>query len=247
MIKVINTYNHKGGVGKTLISVHLANNLYNKGKKVLLIELDDQASVLTNVGIQGAVQQEINDGHLFPLGVMPLLPNINIESFIYKRDTFDVVVNNELNVLEAGLKPNFFRDLFKKIDDLNTYDFIIIDNPPSKSELVLQGLEESTNILIPFDCEDNSTQAVLDTLTLFVNKGIALTKVQGIIPNKFLHFHKSIHDENIEIVRKAISFEGSTIKLYDKIKNSKMYKEFDRNDEYPELLEEVISDILKDK
>ncbi|MGL5021166.1 MAG: ParA family protein [Mycoplasmatales bacterium] len=244
-MKIINLYNHKGGVGKSTLSIHIANKLQQHGN-VLLIELDDQANILIITDTQKKVEDKINNNELYPLGVLPLMSQTPIEKFIYKQQkSFDIIINNELKSLEAGLKDNFFSSLFNKIDSLSTYDFIIIDNPPSKYDLVLQCLQLSTNILIPFDCEDNSTQAVLDTLTMFAKNNINLENVQGVIPNKYLHFHQKIHNENILLIKEAISFEGSTINLYDKIKNAKAIKEYVENNEYNNILNDVITDILK--
>lgn len=247
-MKIINLYNHKGGVGKTTISLHLANKLSLYGK-TLIIELDDQANILIGSNLQNEVQQIMDNGDLYPLGVLPLMQNSNIENFIYSSDKskFDVIVNNELNGLEASLKDDFFELLFNKIESLSKYEFVIIDNPPSKYETVIQCLKKSTSIFIPFDCEESSTKAVLDTLVSFTKKDIDLDSVLGVIPNKFLHFHQSIHNQNIDFVKQAISFEGSKMKVYNTIKNSKQYKEIERTSEYPDLLDDVVKDILESK
>ncbi len=250
-MKIINLYNHKGGVGKTTLSVHLANKLQEHGN-TLLIELDDQANILINLNIQDEVQEAIDNAKLYPLGVLPLMKNLPVENFIFKREgTFDIIVNNELNSLEASIQgtpkneKSIFTILFENIKKSGNYDYIVVDNPPSKYDLVMDCLKNSTNILIPFDCEDAGTKAVIDTLNLFANIGIDFENFQGIIPNKYLYFHKALHDENILTIKEAITFEGSTIKLYDTIKNLNMYKNVTRKDEYKTLMDDVLEDIIK--
>lgn len=243
-MKIISFYNHKGGVGKTTLSIHLAKKLSEK-YNVLVLELDDQANVLINTGEEKSYQKLIEDEKIFPLGVRSLMPSMSITNFIYKDyKYFDIIVNNDLSSLEASLKENFFKNIFDELEEQN-YDYIITDNPPSKYQTVLQALNYSSDILIPFDCEDSGTKAVLDTLTLFAKEGIDFDTVKGIIPNKYLHFHKAIHDENIKTIEEAVNFEGSSIKVYQKINNSKKYKDVERSSEYTELLSDVFNDIVE--
>ncbi|MGL5020772.1 MAG: hypothetical protein ACRC5R_01925 [Mycoplasmatales bacterium] len=79
---------------------------------------------------------------------------------------------------------------------------------------------------------------------MFAKNNINLENVQGVIHNKYLHFHQKIHNENILLIEETIAFEGSTIKLYDKIKNAKLIKEYVENNDYKDLFNDVISDIL---
>lgn len=260
-MKVINIYNHKGGVGKSFISLIVAKKLSKLGKKVVLIELDDQTNIAISLGIKEILNEYLSDMRYMPitaLAVMPEITSLPIELLTYEVSdgdcSFDLMINTSLNSLEASTNSrssdnDFFEKLFQRLENEKGYDYIIIDNPPTQYQLVVNCLKQSDKIVIPFDCEDKSSEAVMDTIIMLAKENISLENVLGVIPNKWLHIHKTQHDKwinKVQIALEVVNQNDINVKMYPKVSNSAKYKDITRIDEYKELLDGLILDIIND-
>ncbi len=140
----------KGGVGKTTTAVNLAACLSVRGKKVLLIDLDPQGNATSGVGIARAdkcfLRTCLIDNHpiatavresAFPgLAVLPSAPELS-----------DLALHNEI-------KPRRIKAFQRLIGRLSgTYDFILIDCPPSTGLLPELALSVSHHVIVPVQCE----------------------------------------------------------------------------------------------
>jgi chromosome partitioning protein len=126
MSRAIALFNQAGGVGKTTITQNLGYQLSTRGHKVLLIDLDPQASLTTFMG----VDPDTLDKTLFdslvneePLFILPSLHGMALAP-----------TNITLSAAEVQLVNLDFREvrLSEALDPIrNDYDFILIDCPPS--------------------------------------------------------------------------------------------------------------------
>ncbi len=151
MVKVISVANQKGGVGKTTTCVNLASYLADKGKRVLLIDMDPQGNACTSLGVD--VDKDKDSVYDVLLG------DIKLEEAVYPSvlKGLDVVPSNvDLAGAEVDLVYMDKREYVLKeaLKDLKTkYDYVFIDCPPSLGLLTVNALTATDNVMIPIQCE----------------------------------------------------------------------------------------------
>lgn len=146
MSKVISISNHKGGVGKTTSTINIGAALHKLGKKVLLIDLDPQANLSQSLGlidqeknIYGAIRGEYN---LTPIQVLKgwdLIPS-----------TLDLS-GAEIELSGEAGREYVLRELIEPLRA--SYDFILIDSPPSLGLLTINSFTASDEIIIPLQAQ----------------------------------------------------------------------------------------------
>ncbi len=158
-MKIVSFSIFKGGTGKTTSTVSTAAALVKKGKKVLIVDLDQQASATRYLDLDP--EQSPNLYEIF-LGVKPA--QLAIRKTAAK---IDVLASHVLlAAIEEALEPG---DELKLSDILTplkaNYDFILIDNPPGKAMLAFNGLAAADLIIIPASAERMAVDGVADLIT----------------------------------------------------------------------------------
>ena len=151
MGRVISIANQKGGVGKSTTAINLSACLAEKEKKVLLIDSDPQGNTTSGVGIEK--NQQENTIYDIYIG------NESIQQCIIKNviDNLDLIPANinfsaaEIELIGVDNKEFILRNELDYVR--NSYDYIIIDCPPSLSLLTVNALAASDTVLVPIQCE----------------------------------------------------------------------------------------------
>jgi chromosome partitioning protein len=179
MNKILAIANQKGGVGKTTTAVNLAASLAATNRKVLLVDLDPQGNATTAAGLKENLPNTLYN--LF-------FENTKISECIYKSsDGYDVLPGNqELLALEVGIREKNQQAFLKK--ELNTlgdtYDYTIIDTPPTLNQLTIEALFAASGTLIPLQCEYYSLEGVtglMQTIQSLADKNLSSNRVLGIV------------------------------------------------------------------
>ena len=146
MSNIITIANFKGGVGKTTSAVNIGAGLSNKGKNVLLIDLDPQFNLTQSLGVQEPEKTIYNS----------LSNGAPLDPVVIKKRLSLVPSSLDLIKAEIELSGEFKREfiLSKAIEPIKQdYDFIIIDCPPSLGLLTLNSFVASDFIFIPIEAE----------------------------------------------------------------------------------------------
>jgi chromosome partitioning protein len=141
-------FNHKGGVGKTTTTLNLGAALVKQGKRVLLIDIDPQANLTTSAGISPDVTPTVD-------GVFR--EQIQAKACIIKTSSGDIIPSSlDLSKAERDITNVIDREriLRRQLESLKEeYDFILIDCPPSLSNLSINGVVAADKVFIPVQTE----------------------------------------------------------------------------------------------
>jgi len=175
-MKVVSFSIFKGGTGKTTSAVNTAAALVRKEKRVLLVDLDQQASATRYLDLDP--EQSPNLYEVF-MGAKPAALAIR-----KTKTGIDVLASHVLlAAIEEALEPGDELKLSEVINPLKpTYDFILIDTPPGKAMLAFNGLAAADLIIIPASAERMAVDGVADLIT----------HVQKIMWNKFALTHQEL-------------------------------------------------------
>ncbi len=248
--KIISVINQKGGVGKTTTVINLAAGLSMKGKKILVIDLDPQGNATTGLGLSNTTN---SDATIYNV----LNGNKKISDVITATDfqNLNIITSNvDLSGLELETAGDS-RRAFKLKDELSanlndsgaSYDYIIIDCPPSLSLLTIMALVASDALVVPLQTEffalEGLTQLMktIDRIKSNLNphleiRGILLTmfdkrnKLSGQVELEARnYFKKKVYSTAVprNVRLSEAPSHGIPVLLYDKIcPGSKAYFKF---------------------
>jgi len=171
MSRVIAVANHKGGTGKTTSTLAIGTALAERGRRVLIVDLDPQASLTTGAGtpadhmtatggLAPAIQRYLAEGELQPIAplIYTIAPGLDILptdrrlrgveltlAGVMGRER--VIADHLATLIEAPMDA----DGHAGAHDL--YDTILLDCPPGQGLMVVNALVAATHVLIPVSPE----------------------------------------------------------------------------------------------
>ncbi|MEJ7569266.1 MAG: ParA family protein [Gaiellaceae bacterium] len=222
--------NQKGGVAKTTTTLNLGVAFKELGYRVLVVDLDPQGNLTMSQGMNpDAIERSMFD---------VLVHRLPITEIIHRAEVDVAVSSIDLAGAELALSAMIGREraLEKALLQVrDSYDFIMIDTPPSLGLLTINAFVAATGVIVPVQCEYLSLRGLVqleNTLAMVRENLNPDVKIEGILPTMFdartLHAREAVEilEENFgELVyktriRKTVRYaeapvKGSSIMKYD--------------------------------
>jgi chromosome partitioning protein len=186
MSEIIAICNQKGGVGKTTTAINVAACLAAAEKKTLLIDLDPQGNASTGLGINKyEVEASIYDVLMRGADIKSVIQVLDLSHLSIIPSNADLV-GAELELVEVVSRETKLKESLTAIQD--SYEYIIIDCPPSLGLLTLNALTAARSVLIPVQCEYYAMEGMADlqrTIGLVQKSLNTSLRVRGIVLTMF--------------------------------------------------------------
>ena len=200
MAEVIAICNQKGGVGKTTTSINLAACLAAAEKKTLLIDLDPQGNATTGLGVDKyEVSQSIYNTLIDDVPIETIIQDVDLPHLnLIPSNT--QLVGAELELISHVSRETRLKEKLASIQD--SYEYIIIDCPPSLGLLTLNALTSAQSVLIPVQCEYYAMEGMADlqrTIALVKERLNPNLNVKGIVLTMFDARNNLSHQVSTEI------------------------------------------------
>lgn len=185
MTKIICVFNQKGGVGKTTTVVNLAAALAKLKKKVLIVDTDPQGNASSGLGV---------DKYALDTSVYEfILGDSSFEDVVQETTTENVHIipaTPDLAGLEVELVGTENRQflLRERLRDVEGYDFILLDSPPSLGQLSVNALVAANSVIIPIQTEFYALEGVsqlMESYKMIVDNLNKDLEIEGIVLSMF--------------------------------------------------------------
>ncbi len=201
-MNVIAIANQKGGVGKTTSTIELATAIHKKGKRVLVIDFDQQCNLskYTNADTSKPTIADVLQGES------------SVTDAIQSVDGFFDLIQGAEELSKADKQFTDLEDQYLLADIAeiiqDDYDYVFIDNSPSRNILLTMAYIASDNVIIPTECDEGSKDGIV-AIEGDINKltngrhAVSHAKVMGYILTK--HEKTIMHDLALEDLQELAS------------------------------------------
>ncbi len=198
MGQVIAFANQKGGVAKTTTTLNLAVAFTELGHRVLAVDLDPQGNLTMSQGMDpDTVERSMFD---------VLVHSMPMEDVIVRAEIDVAVSSIDLAGAELALSSMIGREraLQKALLPMrSTYDFVLIDTPPSLGLLTINALTAADSVIVPVQCEYLSLRGLVQlegTLSMIRENLNPVVEIRGILPT--MYDGRTLHaKEAVEMLR----------------------------------------------
>jgi len=198
MGRVISFANQKGGVAKTTTTLNLGVALAEQELKVLLVDLDPQGNLTMSQGLN----PDIIERSMFDV----LVHRLPIQEVIHHTEVDLAVSSIDLAGAELALSSMIGREraLEKALASVKeSYDFVLVDTPPSLGLLTINALVASNGVIVPVQCEYLSLRGLVqleNTLSMIRENLNPDVGIEGILPT--MYDTRTLHSrEAVEILQ----------------------------------------------
>ena len=198
MGRVISFANQKGGVAKTTTTLNLGVALAEQNLRVLLCDLDPQGNLTMSQGLNpDTIERSMFDVLVHRLPIQEVVHHTEVDLAVSSIDlagaelALSSMIGRE-RALEKALAP--VRD---------SYDYVLIDTPPSLGLLTINALVASNGVIVPVQCEYLSLRGLVqleNTLSMIRENLNPEVGIEGILPT--MYDSRTLHSrEAVEILQ----------------------------------------------
>ena len=251
MAKIITICNQKGGTGKTTTAVNLSTCLGERNKKVLLVDVDPQGNATSGIGVnKNELQISVYDVLLNKASTVEAIIK-NVQSGVDVLPCNINLTGAEIELVGMISRESRLKKALESVKD--SYDFIIIDAPPSLGLITLNALVACNSIIIPIQCEFYALEGVsqlINTLSLIregLNPGL---HIEGVLPT-MADYRTNLTNEVINEIKNYFkdkvykSIIPRNVRLSEAPSHGKPITLYDANSlgavKYRELADELLS------
>lgn len=182
MCRKIAIANQKGGVGKTTTTVNLGAALAYLGQKVLLIDSDAQGNATSGVGVRKSdVQTDIYDVLVNQASLDEAILPTSRENMWVVPATIQLA-GAEVELTNFNQRERILKKALAEMEQ--TFDYVLIDCPPSLGHLTINAFTASDSVLIPVQCEYYALEGLsqlLNTIRLVQKHFNADLRIEGVL------------------------------------------------------------------
>lgn len=208
MGKIIAFANQKGGVGKTTTCINVATYMALMGKRVLILDIDPQGNATSAVGITKTkdlktIYDLIDGQSSYDEVIRPTI----VENLYIIPSTVDLA-GAEVELIQIPQREKVIKRILDEIKE--SYDFILIDCPPSLGLITVNALTAADSVLIPMQCEFFSMEGItqlMNTIRLIkyhLNPDLEIEGVVMTMKDKRSNFTNQVSNEIIKFFNKSV-------------------------------------------
>ncbi len=208
MGKIIAFANQKGGVGKTTTCVNVATYMALMGKKVLILDVDSQGNATSAVGINKTKElktiYDLIDGESsYDEVIQPTI----VDNLYIIPSTIDLA-GAEVELIHIPQREKVIKRILDEIK--GSYDFILIDCPPSLALITVNALTAADSVIIPITCEFFPMEGIaqlMNTIRLIkyhLNPDLDIEGVVMTMKDKRYNLTNQVSNEIIKVFNKKV-------------------------------------------
>jgi chromosome partitioning protein len=220
--RVIAVANQKGGSGKTTTTRSLASALAERGRHVLMVDLDPQGSLSEGCGVElhtlkGTTYHVLIGAARLADVIVP------VEDRVRLAPTNIHLSAAELQLVNTNRREDKLRNALRPLRP--EYDYILIDCPPSFGLLTVNALSAADSVLIPMTCDYYTLLGVgllLQTVSEIQQEVNPDLKIEGILATRY--DARTLHAK--EMLQRAKDELGAQVRIFETIiRESVRFKE----------------------
>lgn len=151
--RIVAVSNQKGGVGKTTTTINLGAALALNGKRVLIIDLDPQGNASTGLGLMPEDRQSTAyDVLLEDTPIKDAIWSTEVDGLDLVPSTVDLS-SADIELMSNEKRSFLLADALRNLNGQGSYDFVLIDCPPSLNLLTINAMVAASSVLIPLQSE----------------------------------------------------------------------------------------------